>query len=112
MNILEKIINGILYGTPVMLIGLFVVFAMLTILICCIMAMSGAFNKIKKSKEEKEIASIIKECVDYIKAHRAEKPEVATKIVTMCTSAGFSNPTLVTDINLARQIKAYLDEQK
>ncbi len=53
MNILENIINGILYGTPVMLIGLFVVFAMLTILICCIMVMSGAFNKIKKSKEEK-----------------------------------------------------------
>ena len=53
MNILENIINGILYGTPVMLIGLFVVFAMLTILICCIMAMSGAFNKIKKAKEEK-----------------------------------------------------------
>ena len=69
-------------------------------------------EQVKKSKEEKEIASIIKECVDYIKAHRAEKPEVATKIVTMCTSAGFSNPTLVTDINLARQIKAYLDEQK
>ncbi|MBE5773981.1 MAG: hypothetical protein E7337_08610 [Clostridiales bacterium] len=53
MNILENIISGILYGTPVMLIGLFVVFAMLTILICCIMVMSGAFNKIKKSKEEK-----------------------------------------------------------
>lgn len=69
-------------------------------------------EQVQKSKEEKEIASIIKECVDYIKAHRAEKPEVATKIVTMCTSAGFSNPTLVTDINLARQIKAYLDEQK
>ena len=43
----------LLYGISMMGIGLAVVFAMLAILICCIMIMSWIFNKVKDSKTKK-----------------------------------------------------------
>lgn len=50
MNVLDKI----LYGCQMMLIGLFVVFFMLALLIVCISIMSMIFDKIKGKKVVKQ----------------------------------------------------------
>lgn len=57
------------------------------------------------AKEQKKVDEVVKDIITYMQANKSNK-EVITAIMALCKDNGVSNPTTITDMDLAQKVLA------